>query len=104
MARRNVVWTKTADIQFVGILEYWVKKNKSNSYSKKLVKLVSERTNQISEQPFLYKLTDFKDVRVASIGNFSIYYKVTKEQIIISAFWDNRQNPKRLLKILRNKK
>ena len=104
MAKRNVVWTKTADIQFVGILEYWVKRNKSNSYSKKLVKLVSERTEQISEKPFLYKPTDFKDVRVASMRNFSIYYKVTKEQIIITAFWDNRQNPKKLLTILRNKK
>ncbi len=104
MAKRNVVWTKTADIQFVGILEYWVKRNKSNSYSKKLVKLVSERTEQISEKPFLYKPTDFKDVRVASMRNFSIYYKVTKEQIIITAFWDNRQNPKKLLSILRNKK
>lgn len=23
MAKRNIVWTKTADIQFAGILEYW---------------------------------------------------------------------------------
>jgi len=53
--------------------------------------------------PFIYKSTDFKDVRVASLGNYSIYYKVTDEEIIISAFWDNRQNPKKLLKILRDK-
>lgn len=29
MAKRNVVWTKTADIQFVGILQYWVERKKS---------------------------------------------------------------------------
>jgi len=46
MAKLNVVWTKTADIQFVGILEYWVKRNKSNSYSKKLVKLVAKKLNR----------------------------------------------------------
>lgn len=103
MVKRNVIWTRTADIQFVGILEYWVKRNKSNTYSKKLVKLVSERTKQIAENPFIYKSTDFKDTRVASLGNFSIYYKITNEQIIVSAFWDNRQNPKKLLKILQNK-
>jgi len=67
MAKRNVIWTRTADIQFVGILEYWVKRNKSNTYSKKLVKLVSERTKQIAEKPFIYKSTDFKDTRVASL-------------------------------------
>ena len=104
MAQRNVIWTKTADIQFVGILEYWVKRNKSTTYSKKLVKLVSERTNQIAENPFIYKATDFKDIRVASLGNFSIYYKTFDNEIIITAFWDNRQNPKKLLKILQNKK
>jgi|SRR5690606_20286095 len=103
MAKRDVVWTRTADIQFVGILEYWVKRNKSASYSKKLVKLVSERTKQIAEKPLLYKATTFRDVRVASLGNFSIYYKVTSHNIIITAFWDNRQDPLKLLKILEQK-
>lgn len=104
MAKRNVIWTRTADIQFVGILEYWAKRNKSNIYSKKLVKLVSERTKQIAEKPLIYKATDFKEVRVASLGNFSIYYRVTEKEIIVTAFWDNRQNPKKLLEILENKK
>lgn len=104
MARRNVIWTKTADIQFVGILEYWAKKNKSSVYSKKLIKIVSSRTKQIAENPQIYKATDFKSVRVASLGNFSIYYKVTDKDIIVTAFWDNRQNPKKLLKILQNSK
>lgn len=103
MAKRDIIWTKTADLQFVGILEYWVKRNKSASYSKKLLKLVSKRTNQISEKPFIYRSTDFKDIRVSALGNFSIYYKVTDEKIIIiTAFWDNRQDPKKLLKALLN--
>lgn len=50
MAKRNIIWTRTADIQFAGILEYWVKRNKSNTYSKKLVKLVSERTKTNSRK------------------------------------------------------
>src|SRR6056297_1891146 len=104
MAKRNVVWTKTADIQFVGILEYWIKRNKSISYSNKLIQLVSKRTKQITANPFVYKSTDFKDTRVTSLGHFSIYYKVTTYQIIITAFWDNRQDHTKLLKILQNKK
>jgi hypothetical protein len=103
MAKRYVVWTKTADLQFVGVLEYWANRNKSNIYSKKLIGLVSERTMQIAENPFLYKSTDYEDVRIASLGNFSIYFKVTDKQIIIFAFWDNRQNPKKLKEILEKK-
>ncbi len=104
MAKRNVIWTRTADIQFVGILEYWATRNKSNAYPKKLVKLVSERTKQIADRPLIYKVTNFRDTRVASLGNFSIYYKISDKEIIITAFWDNRQDPIKLLKILKNEK
>ncbi len=104
MAERIVIWTRTADIQLVGILEYWVKRNKSNTYSKKLIGLVAKRTKQIAKTPFIHKSTDFKGIRVASMGNFSIFYKITDEQIIITSFWDNRQDPKKLLKILKSKK
>jgi len=103
MAKRNVVWTRTADLQFIGILEYWSKRNKSTAYSKKLIQLVAQRTNQIAKSPFAYKATNFKDTRVASLGNFSIFYKVTDKQVIITAFWDNRQDPNMLLKILQKK-
>ena len=104
MAKRNIVWTRTADLQLIGILDYWVKRNKSSNYSKKLLRLVTEKTLQILENPFIYKSIDFKDVRVASLRNFSIYYKVTDKQIIVTAFWDNRQDPKKLLRILQNEK
>jgi plasmid stabilization system protein ParE len=104
MAQRTVRWTRTADIQYVGILEYWLKRNKTATYSKKLIKIVAERTKQLAETPFIYKKADFKNTRVASIGNFSIFYKVTNDEILISAFWDNRQDPKKLLRILKDKK
>jgi len=104
VAKRAVKWTRTADIQYVGVLEYWVKRNKSATYSRKLIRIVAARTNQIAETPFIYPKTNFKDTWVASLGNFSIFYKVTDDEIIITAFWDNRQDPKKLLQILKGKK
>ena len=68
------------------------------------MKFVSERTKQIAENPFIFKETDFKDIRVASLENFSIYYKCNEREIIITAFWDNRQNSKKLLTLLENNK
>lgn len=104
MAKRIIIWTRTADLQFVGVLEYLLIRNKSNIFSKKLIAKVAKRTKQIAEMPFSYKSTDFKDIRVSSMENYSIFYKVTENQIIIIAFWDNRQAPKKLLKILQRKK
>jgi plasmid stabilization system protein ParE len=104
MAQRTVRWTRTTDIQYVEILGYWVKRNKSTTYSKKLIKIVAERTQQLAKTPFICKKADFKDTRVASLGNFSVFYKVTDNEILITAFWDNRQDQKKLLRILEDKK
>ncbi|AWW31384.1 type II toxin-antitoxin system RelE/ParE family toxin [Echinicola strongylocentroti] len=101
MAGRKVVWTKTADIQFVGVLNYWVNKNKSPNYSRKLVGSVAKRTRQIAKSPLIYRSTNFMNTRVAPFGNYSIFYKVTEAEIIITAFWDNRQDPEKLLKVLK---
>lgn len=100
MVKRTIIWTKTADLQFVGVLEYWIKRNKSTSYSKKLLSKVTERTTQITISPEIYKKTDFANTRVASLGNFSIFYKTSDSEIIITAFWDNRQDFKKLFEIL----
>ena len=75
MAKRTIIWTKTADIQFVGILEYWLNRNKSNSYPKKLIKLTEERTNQIADNPELFQVSKNKDFRVSVLGKFSIYFR-----------------------------
>ena len=64
---------------------------------------MAKRTTLIAETPFIYREAPFKETRVSSIGNFSIFYKVTDKEILITAFWDNRQNPKRLLQILKDK-
>jgi len=100
MAQRSVVWTSIAELQFSGILEYWVERTKSAVYAKKLLHAVTERTNQIAINPYIYKATDFPETRVASLGNFSIFYKFTPTQIIITSFWDNRQSPDSLRKLL----
>lgn len=65
--------------------------------------MVTERTNDIAKNPFIYKSTDFNDIKFTSLRNFSIYFKITDDSIIITAFWDNRQDPKKLLEILSGK-
>lgn len=103
MVKRTVRWTKTADRQYIAILEFWVHHNKSTIYSKKLIRKVAALTKQISSSPFLFRTTAIENVRAALLGNYSIFYTVNKHEIIIVAFWDNRQNPKDLLQQLKKK-
>lgn len=102
MAKRQIVWTKTAVAQRKHILEYWIEHNQSIIYSEKLIELFRERTRQLIKHPKLGKKVDFPDTRVISLGHFSIFYKVTKDKIIITSLWDNRRNPTKLLNFLKN--
>ena len=102
MAKRQIVWTLTAANQRRHILEYWIEHNQSTAYSEKLIEIFRERAQQLIENPKLGKKADFPKTRVISLGHFSIFYKVTKDRIIITSLWDNRQDPKKLLKLLEN--
>jgi plasmid stabilization system protein ParE len=101
MARKKVVWTETAARQRNSILEYWVEHNKSNTYSLKLLELSNHKTKLIAKNPEMYRKSEYPDTRVASLGHFSIHYKIKRDKIIVTGFWDNRQDPKKLLKLLR---
>lgn len=101
MAERKVIWTETAARQRRYILEYWLNRNKSSTYPIKLLRLSNEKANRISADPLIYKTSEFPDIRVAAMGHFSLFYKVTDEAIIVMAFWDNRQDSKKLLALLK---
>ena len=49
--------------------------------------------NQIAENPLIGEEVGKNFRRVLVLLNFSIIYKVHKEKINISAFFDNRRNP-----------
>ena len=75
--------------------------NQSNAYSLKLFQLSDEKANLIAENPLSYKKSEFPNTHVAAMGQFSMFYKITDAYIIITAFWDNRQDPKKLLELLK---
>ncbi|MBK8928012.1 MAG: type II toxin-antitoxin system RelE/ParE family toxin [Crocinitomicaceae bacterium] len=103
MVKRTVVWTNTAVIQRREILKYWIERNGTTLYAEKLIKLIAEQISVIHKNPYSFKSVNYPDTHVSVLGHFSVFYKITKTNIIITAFWDNRQNPKKLLRLLRKK-
>ncbi|TKB96955.1 type II toxin-antitoxin system RelE/ParE family toxin [Pedobacter cryophilus] len=100
MDKRSVVWTETAARQRREILKYWTLRNHSTQYAEKLIILTKKRINLILKNTSSYKLTNYPNTRESAMGHFSIYYKLLDEKLIITAFWDNRQDPKKMLDIL----
>ena len=103
MVERTVVWTQTALLQRREIFKHWTKRNHSTVYAEKLIKLTANRLKVIIQNPESYKEVNFPNTRISSLGHFSIVYKITNRNIVVTSFWDNRQNPANLFEILKQK-
>jgi plasmid stabilization system protein ParE len=101
MAQLTIHWTETAIRQRNYIFEYWIERNQSTTYARKLNEKIKERTNLLKQNPDLGKKTDFKNTRAISLGHYSTLYQKSNFKIIITGFWDNRQEPEKFLKFLK---
>lgn len=99
----TIFWSQTAKRQRDYIFDYWNKRNKNTNYSKKLNLFIRERTELLKKHPEMGKETDFRETRTISMGHYTVLYKILKPKIIITGFWDNRQDPEKLLEFLREK-
>ena len=95
MAKR-VIWSPLAKRKRHQILEYWVKRNKSKSYSIKLNSLFKDAQKLISEHPNIGIPTDEPNVRHKLVRDYSLFYELRQDSIIILTVWDNRQDPNKL--------
>jgi len=92
MAKRKIVWSNRAKIRLYAILDFYVVRNKSKVYSKKLQKLISKEVKLLLKQPDLGLKTSEDTTRGLIIENYIVYYEITDEKIIIHTIWDSRQN------------
>jgi plasmid stabilization system protein ParE len=93
MAKRKIVWSNRAKIRLFDILDFYLERNKSKTYSIKLYKAITKEVKLLLKHPELGLKTTDKSVRGLIIGYFILYYEVTDEMIIIHTIWDTRQNP-----------
>ena len=103
MVKRKIIWTKTAFKQRRNIFTYWIERNGNTKYVVDLIDIITSHVNLIQKNPLLCKQTEIQNVYESAMGHFSIFYTIINQDIIIVAFWDNRQDPKKLLKQLTKK-
>lgn len=98
--QKTIIWTKLASDQLKSILEYWIERTHTTTFAKKLSEEVFKRTLFIARYPLASPMTGMNNIRKSSIKNYSIYYRIKDSEVLILSFWDNRQNPNKLLKLL----
>lgn len=100
MAKNEIVWTITAVKQRRAILEFWNNNKKSTKYSEKLILRIKIRLDTLKKFPLSGKKTNFQNTLMTSLGHYNIFYQAKKDYIIVTGFWDNRQDPKKLYDLL----
>ena len=93
MAKRKIVWSNRAIKRLYGILDFYIKRNKSKTYSNKLQRLINKEVKLLVKNPDLGLKTTEDTTRGLIIGNYIVYYEITDDKIIIHTIWDSRQNP-----------
>ncbi|WP_379969451.1 type II toxin-antitoxin system RelE/ParE family toxin [Epilithonimonas sp. UC225_85] len=89
----EIVWSTKATSDLKEIIEFWNSNNKSTTYSKKLILLIQNKLEQISENPLSGITTDLDNIRSILFENYYLHYSFTSNKILILRIWDVRQNP-----------
>jgi toxin YoeB len=93
---KQIIWSFTAQTDRKEILLYWIKRNQSKTYSRKLFRLFQEAVKLIAQHPHIGTPTEFGQVRSKVVRDYQIFYEKIEETIRILAIWDTKQDPDKL--------
>ena len=98
---KQIIWSLKAQNDRKAIFTYWNNRNQSNLYSLKLNFLLIEAANLISKFPKIGKPTGYRETRVKLVRDYLMIYKEEETFIIIVTIWDGRQDPLKLVQLLK---
>ena len=95
MAKRKITWTEKANLERIEILEYWINRNKSKTYSVKLNQLIKTSLKQVAENPTIGRKTDFdENVRLKIVRDYLIFYQYDSAELKVLSVWSGYRNEK----------
>jgi toxin YoeB len=95
MAKKEIIWSEIAKLQFASVLEYYVERNGNENYSLKLLDEIEDLLNTLSNSELIGRLTSNKFTRVIPMKVYLVFYEINNNHIDIVSFWDNRQDIER---------
>ena len=93
MAKYKVEWSIEARLDLLDVLNFYIVRNKSAAYSKKLNSKINNSIKIISKHPLIGVQSDIESVRALITGDYQIIYEILNNTILISMIWDCRRDP-----------
>lgn len=95
MAKKEIIWSELAKIEFSNVLEFYFYRNENSNYSLKILEEVEDLLEALSENEAIGRLTSNKITRVIQMEVYLIFYEINQNRIEVVSFWDNRQDLER---------
>ena|SRR6187551_2674128 len=92
MAQKQIIWSQRAEEELYSVLDFYNQRNKSATYSRKLLSSVEKLISLLPKNKHLGRLSENEFTRVVVKKEFLIFYEVYGDAIVIVSFWDNRQD------------
>jgi plasmid stabilization system protein ParE len=93
MAKYKIEWSIEARLDLIDILEFYINRNSSNSYSKKLNSKINRSLKLITNNPMIGLKSQIESVRALITGDYQIVYEISDNIILIVMIWDCRRDP-----------
>jgi hypothetical protein len=74
MAKGEIVWTNVSEIQLQEILEFFIQRNKSTQYSRKLYMKFKTELNTAAKNPEIGIKTKLDQIRGLIIEDYILFY------------------------------
>ena len=93
---KKIIWTKTADKTFDDITSF-LQDNSSLKAAENFATAVYTKIDVLFEQPYIGRPSQkAKTVRIVNVGkNIQLLYRIEGKTLIISDFFDTRQDSKK---------
>ena len=93
----KIIWSSTAQKELNNTILYWSERNKSDTYSRKILKEVGKKEEFLLKNPNSGTPLNYRSAfKVQLLKYFSLVFQLKNEEIRIISFWDNRRNPENL--------
>ena len=93
MVKYKVEWSIEARLDLIDILKFYITRNKSDLFSKKLNSKINKSIKLITKNPLIGLKSQIDSVRVLITGDYQIIYEILDNLIIIIMIWDCRRDP-----------
>ena len=93
MAKYKINWSVEARLDLIDILEFYVIRNKSALYSKKINTKINKSIKLITKNPLIGTQSQIDSVRALITGDYQIIYEIFFDEITIIMIWDCRRDP-----------